>query len=112
MTHNSENTIAKSDIEENKIVAAIAYVLFFVPIIAAKDSAFARYHANQGLWLLIFSLLGNLIGFVLMFLLVGICLLPLVNFVWVVYVVIGMINATNGKMIPLPGFEKLPMLIK
>ena len=46
-----------ADFEKNKIFAILAYlgILVLIPILAAKDSPFAKYHANQGLVLLIGS---------------------------------------------------------
>ena len=43
------------DAEKNKIFGILAYlgILCLVPIFAAKDSPFAKYHANQGLVLLL-----------------------------------------------------------
>ena len=43
------------DIEENKFMAILAYfgILVIIPILAAKDSKFARFHSNQGLILCI-----------------------------------------------------------
>ena len=39
------------DIQNNKIMAILSYfgILVLVPILAAKESKFARFHANQGL---------------------------------------------------------------
>lgn len=43
------------DIEQNRAMGILAYIswLVLVPIFAAKDSQFARFHANQGLALAI-----------------------------------------------------------
>ncbi len=43
------------DADRNKVFGILAYLGFFclVPIIVAKDSPFAKYHANQGLVLFI-----------------------------------------------------------
>ena len=60
-----ETEITKEDIEKNKGIAALSYLLFFLPLIFAQDSKFARFHMNQGLILLlvavifIFSLIAN-----------------------------------------------------
>ena len=45
----------QDDINNNKIFAALACipVLFWLPLVAAKESAYARFYANQGLILLI-----------------------------------------------------------
>src|SRR5688500_13327306 len=42
---------SSDDVEKNKIMGVIAYIglLFLVPLLAAKESRFAMYHANQGL---------------------------------------------------------------
>ena len=50
--------------ENNKIMAAISYIwiLFLVPLFAAKDDAFARFHANQGLLLFLASIVLGIIG--------------------------------------------------
>ena len=46
------------DIANNKAMAILAYlgILVLVPIFAANNSPFARYHANQGLILLIVNI--------------------------------------------------------
>src|SRR6267378_526195 len=40
-----------ADIEQNKVYAILAYIglLFLVPLLAAPNSKFARYHTNQGI---------------------------------------------------------------
>lgn len=46
----------QEDIKTNKMMAALSYLLFFLPLVTepAKTSKFARFHANQGLVFLIF----------------------------------------------------------
>ncbi|MBI5654919.1 DUF4870 domain-containing protein [Candidatus Uhrbacteria bacterium] len=55
----------KKDIEDNKLVAALAYIVFFIPLLAAKDSKFAKEHAKQGLVLLIASVIIWIAGMVI-----------------------------------------------
>lgn len=45
------------DAETNKIISILAYApfLFLIPLLTAKDSKFAKFHANQGLLLTIVS---------------------------------------------------------
>ncbi len=45
----------KKDANDNKVMGILAYLgwLVLVPLFAAKDSKFARFHANQGLILVI-----------------------------------------------------------
>ena len=49
----------RADIEQNKVFAILAYlgILFLVPLLAAPQSPFARYHTNQGIILFITSLI-------------------------------------------------------
>lgn len=39
------------DIQSNKVWAVLAYlgILFFLPLVACKDSRFGKFHANQDL---------------------------------------------------------------
>jgi uncharacterized membrane protein len=97
-----------SDIEKNKVFAVLAYlgILFLVPLLAAKDSKFARYHTNQGIVLFLafvvayiaIAIMGH-IPFVGCLVLV---LFPVVSIGHLVFIVLGIINAVNGKYKPLP----------
>lgn len=46
------------DVEQNKLMAVLSYfsLLVLLPILCAKESRFARFHANQGLLLLLVSM--------------------------------------------------------
>jgi uncharacterized membrane protein len=108
--NNTTMPASASDVEQNKMMAILAYILFFVPLLAAKDSPFAKYHANQGLILFLFGIVGNVIGAVLSVIVIGLCISAIVNIVWLVYAVLGIINAANGQMKPLPGFGNLTLI--
>ena len=60
--------IDKQEAEEGKIMAVFAYIIFLIPLLAAGDNQFARYHTNQGLLLflawLILTFVGGIIGLV------------------------------------------------
>ena len=55
------------DITKNKAMAILSYlgILVLIPIFAAKDSKFARYHANQGLVLLITEVAYSIVNAIL-----------------------------------------------
>lgn len=89
-----------ADINQNKWIAVVAYIIFFIPLLAAKQSRFAMYHGNQGLLLLLFSIVCNIVlGFIPF---IGWILLPIANLATLVLVIIGIIQAANGQMKPLP----------
>ena len=100
-----------ADVEKNKVFAALSYVgiLWLVPLLAAKDSPFAKYHCNQGivvsaLWvvgvfvLIIASIMAHFIPFI------GCCagcILQLVVCVGMLAIsILGIVNAITGKMKP------------
>ncbi len=94
------------DAEKNKVWGILAYVIFFIPLITAKDSPFAKYHANQGLALFLTMILSLTVLTIL-------SLIPFIGFIfWILHVlvylgflvlvVLGIINAAGGKCVPLP----------
>lgn len=96
-----QNDFDRTDIDKNKGIAMLAYLLFFIPLLAAKDSKFAMYHANQGLILLICAIAVNFIGSILPF--IGwFLILPIGNICVFILFIIGIINAAGGKKKPLP----------
>ena len=96
------------DAEANKVMGILAYIgiLCLVPLISAKESPFAKYHANQGLvlfltevafWIVLTLLsLFPYVGFIFSWL-----FLPLYLGI-LALVVYGIINAAAGKCVPLP----------
>lgn len=93
------DTTSQQDIEKNKTMAILAYFIFFIPLLTdAKDSKFAKFHANQALlvwlvgvvsWFLTVTFFGAIIG------------LPLSLVAFVLWI-IGLMNAVNGQMKRLP----------
>ncbi len=112
----------KKDAADNKLMAVLAYlgILVLIPIFCAPKSAFARYHANQGLILWICSavyftatdVLSTVVGLfspttVYMTLTVAFALLSLV---FVVFAIAGIVNACNGEKKELPLIGKYKIL--
>jgi len=95
-TGNFETT----DIENNTTMAGLAYLLFFLPLLACPQSKYARFHANQGLLLLLAALAGNLILLIIPF--IGWMLMPLYNLAIFAIFIYGMVNGFRGKAIRLP----------
>lgn len=104
------------DIEKNKVMALLSYlwILFLVPLFAAKDSKFARFHANQGIILaiietvvsILFGILGNIpfIGWIFSI------LSGLFDLVCLIFVFLGIYNAATGKAKELPIIGKYRIL--
>ena len=93
------NDEAREEVEKNKIFAMLAYLLFFLPLIACPSSSFGRYHANQGLIVLICCVILSIVQIIpfvgqIVFLGGGICM--------IVLILMGIGNAAQGKMVPLP----------
>lgn len=97
----NENTqFMPEDIENNKTMGILAYILFFLPMLAAPQSKFAMYHANQGLVLFLTAMAVNLVGSIIP---IGwFVIIPLGNLAIIVLAVLGIINAYNGEAKPLP----------
>ena len=99
---NKPKVATKDDIEKNKIMGVLAYlgILVLVPLLSAKDSPFAQYHANQGLVLLI---AGVIVGAASAFPIIGWFIVgPIGGILLFILAIMGIINAANGEMKPLP----------
>ncbi len=96
----------QGDIEKNKGMAVLGYIgiLCLIPLLAAKESKFAQFHAKQGLALFLFEIVVGILYAI-----------PGVNVImffigWILYVLIlilaimGIVNALGGK------YWKMPVL--
>lgn len=111
----------KEDVSSNRAFGILAYLgfLFLVPLFAAKDSPYARFHTNQGLVLFLFSIAANIV--------ITICTLPFslipfiasivrgllgsaVGIICLVYVIIGIINACSGEAKKLPIIGRITLI--
>ena len=101
------------DVDKNKPMAIIGYIvsiLFFIPLVTeAKNSPFAKFHANQQLVLLIGWVVVNLVGGMIP-ILGWLIILPLGNIFLLVLAIMGIINAAKGEMKPLPVIGKINLI--
>lgn len=110
----------QNDINQNKIMAILAYfgILVVIPILAAKESKFARFHANQGLVLFIASaaywIMLEIIKSIIVSISTGLLLittiLGLTYLVFMVLGIMGIVNAATGKAKELPIIGKFSLL--
>ena len=121
--NNTADTTAefdKADIEQNKGMSILAYLgpLVLIPILAAKNSKFARYHSNQGLVLLIAAVIYGIAYGILSTIIYAISwrlgfivsIIGLVSILFTVLAIIGIINAVNGRAKELPIIGKYKIL--
>ena len=97
-------------------------LLVLIPIFAAPKSRFARFHANQGLILLILEVVVSVVFFILGFItgLLGIGFISiflgiihwLLNIAILALSILGIVNAAQGKAKPLPLIGSVITLLK
>jgi uncharacterized membrane protein len=95
-------------IEDEKLWAASAYVLFFIPLLKEDRSEFVSFHANQGTLFFIFAAAGSIILSLLPF--IGWVLFPIFSVIVLVFFILGILNAFGGKMKRLPWFGHLQIV--
>lgn len=119
-----------ADIQSNKVMAILSYIclLVLVPVFAAKDSKYARFHATQGFnialievaaWILQ-AIIGAIIGglaysaFGLAVTLSGFFSLvfSLINIACGILSIIGIVNAVQGTAKKLPVIGQFDILSK
>lgn len=95
--------------ENNKWISVLAYVIFFVPLLMDSNNREYKFHANQGLNLLLLtaavSFLGILIPIIGWFI-----ILPIGGLLAFVLAIMGMINAWNETMKELPLIGKFNLI--
>ena len=108
--NNTADTTAEydpQDIEKNKVMALLAYIIFLIPLLAAKDSKFARFHTNQGLVLFVGAILSSVITVIPI---IGWIIAPIAGLAITVLAIIGIVNAIGGKAKELPIIGKFKIL--
>lgn len=100
----NDNNFDPQDIEKNKTMAGLSYIIFFLPLIVCPESKFGKFHANQALILFLAAIIGNIIlGFIPV---IGWILLPVYAVAILVLAIMGLVNGFGGKV------KKLPILGK
>ncbi len=98
----ASDTQSKSeDLQQVKVMAALAYfgILFFLPLVTNPDSSFGKFHANQGLLLLLLNVVVSTVLTVTIF---GVILLPILYIFTLILFIMGIMNALNLKKKRLP----------
>lgn len=92
----TEKKPKSEDVSANKTITFLSYIGFLclVPLLARGESEFAKFHAKQGVVLLILWIIGGILTFI------GIGVV--IQIATVVLSIIGLINVNDGKMKDLP----------
>lgn len=110
--NNTADTTAdydKKDIEDNKLMGVLAYIgiLVLIPLFAAKESKFARFHTNQGILCCIIGLANTIISLIpILGWLVG----GVIGIALLVLQILGIVNVCQGKVKELPIIGKYKIL--
>jgi uncharacterized membrane protein len=115
-TNDETAEYSQEDIEKNKVLSIFAYLswLILIPLFAAKDSKFARFHCNQGLVLaiaeiivwIVFGILSNIPFIGWLFAILN----GLISLVCLIFSIIGIVNVVNGRAKELPFIGKFRLL--
>lgn len=103
-----ENVYTTEDIEKNKTMAGLSYLLFFLPLLVCPESKYAKFHANQSLMLLITTIAGNVILGIIP--IIGWILLPFFDIGILILGIMGLINGFGGKASQLPLIGRFTIL--
>lgn len=102
-----------NDVQQNKVMAVLAYIgiLFLVPLLAAPNSQYARFHTNQGLVLFLFDIVVGILTAVLAFIpFIGLIVSSLLGLGIFVLMILGIVNAATGKANELPLIGKIRII--
>ena len=100
------------EVEDGKAFAILSYaagfigVPFFIVPLIMRNNTYSLYHAKQCLMLWIVGVIAGSVAGFSMLLCIGFILLPIVGITMLVLDVMGLINALNGQMKPLPVIGK------
>lgn len=104
-------SITEAEIQDGKTMAILAYIIFLIPLLAARDKKFAMFHTEQVLVLIIvwvviwiaFAIFSAILSHISSTLACGFSILSML--IWLAYLVLwimGIINAATGKIKELP----------
>lgn len=90
--------VSPEEVEKGKTMAVVAYFIFFIPLLMDeyKTNKFVMFHTEQATVLFIFNIIITLVATMT-------C--GIGGFLYIaslVFLIMGVMNAINGKMQPLP----------
>ena len=103
--------ITEAEIADGKLMAILAYIIFLIPLLAARDKKFAMFHTEQALvliiaWIIIyiaFIIVSIILTKISNALACGVSILSiLIWLAFLIFWIMGLINAGTGKLKELP----------
>lgn len=90
----------KSRDSKNKVMAMVAYIVFFIPMITQdRDDPFVKFHIKQGITLFVAWIAA---GFISLVPIIGWIIAPFLSLLIFALIVIGIYRANKGEQKPLP----------
>lgn len=109
---NYSKFFTKKEVDDGKLLAAVAYMSIFaiLPYLSVTTNRFIKFHAKQGMNLLILEMLAA-VGYIFLGFFAFLELLfRIVAFGLVILSVIGFINAFSGNAKKLPLMDKISLI--
>lgn len=105
---------SKKEQEDGKAMGILSYIIPLIPYLVEKDNKYVKYHATQGMNLLILSIIYavaySVLSFILLFIpIIGwitIAVIGLLGFGILALCIMGIIDVCNGKAKELPIVNK------
>lgn len=111
---NKDNNINKDDEVTKKIIFSLCYlwgILFFLPLVLYKGDADATRHANNGLVLLLFSVIGNaILGIITRFLWFFSIIAGVYSLCILLLGILGIVYVVTDQNKDLPVISKIKLL--
>ena len=109
------------EIEQSKVISALAYlgILFFLPLVVQPVTRYGKFHANQGLLLLLTSVAGGIVLSILsaVFMMISWRIVFISSILYTIFylgisalAVLGIVNALQGEAKALPVIGKLTLI--
>lgn len=94
--------------QKNTGMAIVAYIVFFIPLLTdAKEDKFVKYHVRQGLVIFIAWIALYILGMILYIPFISWMIFMVLRLLVLIFMIMGIINAAQGKKKPLPLVGKL-----
>ncbi len=94
-----------------KIVAGLSYIIFFLPYMNGNKKEFNKFHANQGLLLLIVIMIANAVNIAVSYFPILYWISIFLFTVYIIYLfVYGILGASAGEMNEFPLIWRIKLI--